>query len=71
MMMTQELIEALRELQKQLRAHVKLDVRKHYSLMVADAAASTAIAKAEAAPTVQDILDGKIELDYVTGERIT
>jgi hypothetical protein len=46
--MNKELIAALRELQKQLRAHIKLDVKKHYSLMVADAAASTIIAKAEA-----------------------
>jgi hypothetical protein len=43
-----ELLAALRELQKQLHAHIRLDVKKHYSLMVADAAASTAIAKAEA-----------------------
>jgi hypothetical protein len=42
-------LEALKELQKQLHAHVKLDVRKHYSLMVADAAASAVIAKAESA----------------------
>jgi hypothetical protein len=42
-----ELLAALRELQKQLHAHIRLDVKKHYSLMVADAAASTAIAKAE------------------------
>jgi hypothetical protein len=40
-------LDALKELQKQLHAHVKLDVRKHYSLMVADAAASAAIAKTE------------------------
>jgi hypothetical protein len=42
-----ELLVALKELRAQLRAHVKLDVKKHYSLMVADAAAGTAIAKAE------------------------
>lgn len=41
-----DLLESLVELQKQLREHVKLDVKKHYSLMVADAAANTAIAKA-------------------------
>lgn len=40
------LLNALEDLQKQVRAHIKLDVRKHYSLMVADAAASHAIAKA-------------------------
>lgn len=39
-------LEALRELQKQLRAHIRLDVKKHYSLMVADAAASKVIARA-------------------------
>ena len=42
-----ELLDALRDLQKELRAVVKFDVRKHYSLMVRDAAASTAIARAE------------------------
>jgi hypothetical protein len=42
-------LDALKELRKQLRAHIKLDVRKHYSLMVADAIASAAIAKAESA----------------------
>ena len=41
-----ELLAALQELREQLRQHVKLDVKKHYSLMVADAAAGTAIAKA-------------------------
>jgi hypothetical protein len=42
-----ELLATLRELQKQLHAHIRLDVKKHYSLMVADAAASTVIARAE------------------------
>lgn len=42
-----ELLAALRELQKQVRAHIKLDVKKHYSLMVADVVASKAIARAE------------------------
>lgn len=42
-----ELLAALRELQAQLRAHIKLDVKKHYSLMVADAAASKAVLRAE------------------------
>lgn len=41
-----ELLEALEGLREQLRAHVKLDVKRHYSLMVADAAAGTAIVKA-------------------------
>ncbi len=42
-----ELLEALEELKKQLwAAHLKLDVKKHFSLMVADAAAGTAITKA-------------------------
>jgi hypothetical protein len=40
-------VTALEELRAQLRAHFKLDVRKHYSLMVADAAAGTALAKAK------------------------
>jgi len=43
-----ELLAALKALRTELRAHVKLDVKRHYSLMVADAAAGTAIAKAEA-----------------------
>ena len=42
-----ELLEALCELQKQVRAHIKFDVKKHYSLMVADAAATAAIGKAQ------------------------
>lgn len=42
-----ELYAALKELQKQLREHIKLDVRKHYSLMVVDAAATTALAKVQ------------------------
>lgn len=41
-----ELLVALEGLRRELLAHVKLNVRKHYSLMVADAAAGTAIAKA-------------------------
>lgn len=40
------LLEALEGLRKELWAHVKLDVKKHYNLMVADAAAGTAIAEA-------------------------
>lgn len=40
-------LAALKNLRRQLREHVKLDVKKHYSLMVADAAAGTAIAKAK------------------------
>lgn len=43
----QELLEALRALQKEVHGAVKFNVRKHYHLMVADAAASKAIAKAE------------------------
>jgi hypothetical protein len=41
-----ELLTALRDLQTQLHAHIKLDVKKHYSLLCADAAASTAVHKA-------------------------
>lgn len=40
-----ELIYALEELQKQIRAHHKMNVKKDYSLMVADAYASTVINK--------------------------
>lgn len=46
-----ELLAALMALQKQLHEHVKLDVKKHYSLLVADAAASTAIHNAVAHAT--------------------
>ena len=38
-----DLLEALKELQKRIHAHVKMNVKKHYSLLVADAAASKAI----------------------------
>ena len=40
-----ELLEALENLQNQIRTHIKMDVKKHYSLMLADVAASKAIAK--------------------------
>lgn len=42
-----ELVQALLNLQRELHSAVKLDVRKHYSLMVADSMASKAIGKAE------------------------
>lgn len=42
-----ELLEALKELQKQIFAHHKRNVRKESSLLLADAAASKAIARAE------------------------
>ena len=35
--------DALEDLHKQLRAHVKMDVKKHFSLMVADAQATKAL----------------------------
>lgn len=40
---------ALVKLQLELQAHVKFDVKKHYSLMVANAAAAKAIAQASQA----------------------
>lgn len=43
----EKLRTALEDLQKQLRQHIKFDVRKHYSLMVADSAATKALAKGE------------------------
>lgn len=42
-----ELLAALKELKKQIFAHHKMNVKKDYSLLVADAAASKAINKAE------------------------
>jgi hypothetical protein len=42
-----ELLQALRDLQQELHRVLKLDVKKHYSLMVADAVANKVIAKAE------------------------
>jgi hypothetical protein len=45
-----DLLEALQNLQTQIRAHHKMNVRKDYSLMVADVVASKAIAKATAEP---------------------
>jgi hypothetical protein len=41
-----ELLEALEALRKELRQHVKFDVKKNFSLMAADAMAGTAIHKA-------------------------
>jgi len=45
--MEKELLQALKDLQKEVRSAFKFDVRKHYSLMVADAAATKAVRKAE------------------------
>jgi hypothetical protein len=42
-----ELLEALKLLKSQIKEHIRFDVKKHYSLMVADAAADKAISKAE------------------------
>lgn len=42
-----ELLEALRILRTKLRENVKMDVKKHFGLMTADAQAGTTIAKAE------------------------
>ena len=41
-----DMLEALRALHNELRRHIKMDVKKHYSLMLADAAAVKAIRKA-------------------------
>lgn len=42
-----ELLQALKDLRERLHRTFKLDVRKHFSLLVADAQAGTAISKAE------------------------
>jgi hypothetical protein len=41
-----EMLEALRGLQSEIRQAVKMDVKNHVSLMIYDAAATKAIAKA-------------------------
>ena len=41
-----DLLAALEDLRRELRNALRMDVRKHYSLMVADAAAGNVIAKA-------------------------
>lgn len=41
-----ELLEAIQNLQKELRGALNFNVRKHYSLMVADAAATKVVARA-------------------------
>lgn len=46
--MQKELINAIEHLQKEIRAHLKMNVKKHYSLMVADAQATKVIHKARA-----------------------
>lgn len=45
-----DLLATLEELQAQLRAHVRMDVKKHYSLMVAEVAADKAIRRARGEP---------------------
>lgn len=42
-----EMLEALKELKNQIRVRHKMNVKKDYSLLLADAAAGKAIAKAE------------------------
>jgi hypothetical protein len=42
-----DMYEALKSLQSEIRASLKFDVKKHYSLMLADVATSKAIAKVE------------------------
>lgn len=42
-----DLLETLKHLRAEIRAVIKFDVKKHYSLIVADVAADKAIAKAE------------------------
>lgn len=46
-----ELVAALDELRNQLWAHIKLDVKKHYSLMLADSAASEVTFRAKSEQT--------------------
>ena len=42
-----DLVAALADLQKEIRAHVSFNVKKHYSLMLADVAASKALDRAK------------------------
>ena len=44
--LNKELVEAAELLRKEWREHIKIDVKKHYSLLVADVAVSKAIDKA-------------------------
>lgn len=46
-----ELVAALDELRRRLWAHITLDVKKHYSLMLADSAASEVTFRAKAKQT--------------------
>ena len=46
-----EMLMAMEDLIKELRSHVKMDVRKHFSLMVAEACAQKVIWKAKGEPT--------------------
>ncbi len=45
-----DLLAALESLRAQLRAHVRMDVKKHYSLMAAEVAADKAIRRARGEP---------------------
>ena len=50
----QELLDALVNLQKQIHAHYRMNVKKDFSLMLADAQASKAIHNARTANPVAD-----------------
>lgn len=49
-----QLLDSLIGLQRQVHAHYKMDVKKHYSLMVADAEANKVIANAKAAMEAEE-----------------
>ena len=59
-----ELVSVLRELQKKLHDHIKWDVKKHFSLMVADAAASKVIRKAEISNEAVEAILARMRGEY-------
>lgn len=57
-----ELLDALVALQKQIHAHYKMNVKKDFSLMLADSQASKAIANAKDAQVSKALANAKAAL---------